>query len=398
MSDDVLISANDVSKKFCRSLRKSLWYGLQDMCQEVAGTTAADKPLRAEEFWAVRGVSFEVRRGECVGLIGRNGAGKTTLLRMLNGLIKPDTGSLRLRGAIGALIALGAGFNPILTGRENIYAAAAVLGFSKRAIDRQIDSIIDFAEIGPAVDSPVQSYSSGMQVRLGFAVATALEPDVLLLDEVLAVGDERFQLKCYERVGSLLQRGVATILVSHQLLNIERLCTRCIVMAAGGVKVDTTDIRTATQAYHSLNAADDPAVQAFVAPSSPVTIEDVAFDADGSMVVLRLHRKQPSPQSVLVSFTLEFNGTQLLRGTSKQLDDPLIPIVDDRVTLAIPRELRRLGPLTLSVSLWTTPSSPQPLAWARNIAISAITREPYLLWREPPKTRLEASRLSGHTA
>ncbi len=265
---DVLIKVDGVSKKFCRSLRKSLWYGLCDIGREVApwaqrresrvegrepeqranplapdpksdpirvhpcssvvenipqensalsATSAVNPPgLRPDEFWAVNNVSFELKRGECLGLIGRNGAGKTTLLKMLNGLIKPDRGSITMRGRVGALIALGAGFNPLLTGRENIYIGCAVLGMSKKEIDAKVDEIIDFAEIGEFIDSPVQSYSSGMGVRLGFAVATSIKPDVLLLDEVLAVGDAAFRHKCYSRLAKLLDNA-AVIMVTHSM-------------------------------------------------------------------------------------------------------------------------------------------------------------------------------------
>ena len=153
-----------------------------------SGLVTPEASLRDGEFFAVKDVSFELRRGDCLGLLGHNGAGKTTLLKMLNGLIKPDAGSIMMRGRVGALIALGAGFNPILTGRENIYINGSVLGLTKKEIDAKIDEIIDFAEIREFIDMPVQSYSSGMAGRLGFAVATALDPDVLIVDEVLAVG------------------------------------------------------------------------------------------------------------------------------------------------------------------------------------------------------------------
>lgn len=182
----------------------------------------------------MKDVSFELKRGECLGLIGRNGAGKTTLLRILNGLIKLDKGRVEMRGRIGALIALGAGFNPILTGRENIYVNASVLGLSKREIDKKMDEIIDFAEIGDFLDSPVQSYSSGMQVRLGFAVATALEPDILLLDEVLAVGDLNFQAKCFQRLGELVNKS-AVILVSHYPHHIKKMCDGVLLLERGEV-------------------------------------------------------------------------------------------------------------------------------------------------------------------
>ena len=193
MGEPPLIQVDRVSKRFCRDLKRSLWYGVKDMTAELFGQSRAVDDLRKGEFWAVEDVSFAVRRGECVGLIGPNGAGKSTLLKMLNGLIKPDAGRITMRGRVGALIELGTGFNPILTGRENIYNNAAVLGLDKAFVDRRLDDIIAFAEIGDAIDAPVRSYSSGMKVRLGFAVAAHMEPDVLLIDEVLAVGDAGFR-------------------------------------------------------------------------------------------------------------------------------------------------------------------------------------------------------------
>ena len=193
-----LVRVEGVSKIFCRSLKRSLHYGLIDSLSDILPVGKrkyhenGEPILRKEEFWAVKDVSFELRRGECLGLIGRNGAGKTTLLKMLNGLIKPDKGRIEMRGRMGALIALGAGFNPILTGRENIYVNGSISGLSKKEIEDKIEEIIDFSEIREFIDTPVQSYSSGMPVRLGFAIATALNPDILLLDEVLAVGDTHF--------------------------------------------------------------------------------------------------------------------------------------------------------------------------------------------------------------
>lgn len=164
---DVLVRVEHVSKKFCRDLRRSLWYGVHDMATAISGRSREHQPLRRDEFWAVNDASLELRRGECLGLIGHNGAGKTTLLKMLNGLITPDRGRISIKGRIGALIALGAGFNPVLTGRENTYVNAAILGLSKRETDRRLDEIIDFAEIRDFIDAPLQNYSSGMAYALG---------------------------------------------------------------------------------------------------------------------------------------------------------------------------------------------------------------------------------------
>jgi lipopolysaccharide transport system ATP-binding protein len=253
MSDYTLIRAEGVAKKFCRSLRRSMWYGVRDLGNEIRGRShGGDGALRPEEFWAVKDISFELNRGECLGLIGRNGGGKTTLLRVLNGLIKLDAGRVTMRGRVGALIALGAGFNPILTGRENIFVNAAVLGLGRRHVDSRLAEIIDFAGIGDFIDMPVQSYSSGMSVRLGFAVAAILiEPDVLLIDEVLAVGDIGFVVKCLNVV-SRLTRHAAVVLVSHNMEFISQFCTRVMVLERGHVLVDAAEPAEGIDRYFSL--------------------------------------------------------------------------------------------------------------------------------------------------
>ena len=217
---EILVKAEGVSKKFCKDLKMSLWYGVKDLIAGLRGNKEK-RLLRPKEFWAVRDISFELRRGECLGLIGHNGAGKSTLLKILNGLINPDEGKVTIKGRVGALIELGAGFNPILSGRENIYNNGAVLGFSKKEIDEKIEQIIDFSEIREFIDMPVQNYSSGMKVRLGFAVAAQMEPDVLIIDEVLAVGDLGFVLKCFKKIDAILP-NTAVIFVSHSMPMISR--------------------------------------------------------------------------------------------------------------------------------------------------------------------------------
>ncbi len=243
-----LIIADHVSKKFCRSLKKAMWYGLCDMTAEVLGGRHSRDDLRPSEFWAVKDVSFELRRGEALGLIGHNGAGKTTLLKILNGLIKPDSGSVTIRGRVGALIALGAGFNPILTGRENIYVNGAVLGLERKEVDAKLDAIIDFSGVRDFIDAPVQSYSSGMTVRLGFAVASCIMPDILLVDEVLAVGDLAFVFKCFNRMAEILPH-TAIVFVSHSMPLIARTCTSALLMDHGQVEYLGDDVARAIQQY-----------------------------------------------------------------------------------------------------------------------------------------------------
>ena len=253
---DVLIRCENVGKVFCRDLRRSLWYGVCDIASDLSTRRHKFRhgqnevwQLRSQEFWANRDVSFQLKRGECLGLIGRNGAGKTTLLRMLNGLIKPDTGRIELRGRTGAMIALGAGFNPILTARENIYVNGSILGLSKQQISDRFDEIIDFAELEDFVDAPVRTFSSGMHVRLGFAVAVVLiQPDVLLLDEVLAVGDAGFRSKCYNAIIAMANQA-AVILVSHSMPQIARLSSRVLVMNDGEVESSTDNVAAGIQTY-----------------------------------------------------------------------------------------------------------------------------------------------------
>lgn len=231
--DDVVLSIRGVSKKFCRNLKRSLYYGVRDIAGEITGLTTKRDKLRPKEFWALSDVSFELKRGEALGLIGKNGSGKSTLLRIIAGLMKPDLGSIEVNGRVAPLIALGAGFNPILTGRENVYANMSILGLSKQQIKERFDEVIEFAEIGDAIDAPVQSYSSGMAARLGFASAIHTEPDIILIDEVLAVGDIRFRQKCYRKLYELRQKGISFILVSHNSRAILNVCDVSVYLMKG---------------------------------------------------------------------------------------------------------------------------------------------------------------------
>ena len=254
MSDEPVVKVEGVSKKFCRRLRYSLWYGLVDLAAELTARNGhGNLALRRAEFLAVDDVCFELRSGECVGLIGHNGAGKSTLLKMLNGLVRPDKGRISMRGRVGALIELGAGFSPILTGRENIYINGAVLGFSKSEIDAKFDEIVDFAELRDAIDAPVQTYSSGMYVRLGFAVAAQLNPDIFLIDELLAVGDVAFRMKCFQHLLEIKNTGKTIVVVSHNMIDMNRVCDRVVVLDDGR-KIFDGDVSTGIATYESFLA------------------------------------------------------------------------------------------------------------------------------------------------
>ncbi len=203
----------------------------------LRGNAAAANNL-SETIWALKDVSFEVKKGEVVGIIGRNGAGKSTLLKILSSITEPTTGEVKLYGRVGALLEVGTGFHPELTGRENIYLNGAILGMSRAEIKRKFDEIVAFAEVEKFIDTPVKHYSSGMGLRLGFAVAAHLEPEILIVDEVLAVGDAAFQKKCLGKMGEVAGEGRTVLFVSHNMAAVQSLCERGIVLSAGQLVVD----------------------------------------------------------------------------------------------------------------------------------------------------------------
>jgi len=273
MSNDVIIRVEGLSKKFCRNLRRSMYYGSIDIVKTLFGVVVDTDSLRPGEFWAVDDVSFELQEGSSLGIIGVNGSGKSTLLRLLNGIYQPDKGRVEIQGRIGALISLGAGFHPLMSGRENIYLNGAILGMGKKEIDRKFNQIVEFAEIDEALDAPIKTYSSGMNVRLGFAIAIHAEPNILLIDEVLSVGDANFQKKCFDKLLDMVRDGTSIIFVSHSVSAIERLCTECIFMKHGRVLFHGNS-REAVQRYFREISMDN-----LLKPSQPETVGvgDVVF-------------------------------------------------------------------------------------------------------------------------
>lgn len=235
MDDEIAIKVEHVSKKYCKSLKRSMLYGVKDIGRNILGMSSHSDKLRKSEFWAINDVSFELKKGEALGIIGPNGSGKTTLLKMLNGIFWPDKGKIIVKGRMSALIQVGAGFHPLLTGRENVYINAAILGMTKKEVDEKFDDIVEFADIGDFIDAPVKFYSSGMFVRLGFAIAAHCDPNILLIDEVLAVGDTKFRGKCYNKMDSIKIGNCAIILVSHNMEQVGRICNNTIVLNNGSV-------------------------------------------------------------------------------------------------------------------------------------------------------------------
>src|SRR5467141_3135647 len=235
--NNTVIQAEGLSKLYRRGLQVD--DGLRHSLEAFLRSPVASLRRKKEEtFWALKDVSLEVREGEVLGLIGRNGAGKTTLLKIVSRITRPTTGWAEIHGRVGALLEVGTGFHPELTGRDNIYLSGAILGMSKREIASKFDEIVAFAELEKFIDTPVKHYSSGMYVRLAFAVAAHLEPEILLVDEVLAVGDINFQKKCLGKMGDVARAGRTVVLVSHQLNQIRRLCQRVVWIDDGSVRQD----------------------------------------------------------------------------------------------------------------------------------------------------------------
>jgi ABC-type polysaccharide/polyol phosphate transport system ATPase subunit len=244
------MSAEDVTRRFRVHARET---------RTLKDLVVARGRTGGEDVWALRGVSAEIEPGEAVGLIGRNGSGKSTLLRVLAGIIKPTTGTVRVEGRVGSLLELGAGFHPDFSGRENVYLNGSIQGLKRAEIRERFDEIVAFAELEHAIDRPVRTYSSGMAMRLGFAIAAFLRADVLLLDEVFAVGDENFQRKCFGVIAAFKNKGGTILFVSHDAQAVERLCERSILLSAGEKTYDGPT-HEAIVRYRRLLADDaDPA-------------------------------------------------------------------------------------------------------------------------------------------
>ena len=266
----VIIQAYNLGKQY-QLARREQYQALRDV---LAGWMAA--PLRAvrggrgreaasqasppaarQRFWALRNVSFEIEQGEVIGIVGRNGAGKSTLLKIISRITRPTTGLVRMRGRVGSLLEVGTGFHPELTGRENVFLNGAVLGMKRAEIARKFDEIVAFAEVEEFIDMPVKRYSSGMHMRLAFAVAAHLEPEILVVDEVLAVGDATFQRKCLGRMSEVANEGRTVLFVSHNMNAVQRLCPRSILLEHGQV-VEDADTATVVSRYLASDLADEP--------------------------------------------------------------------------------------------------------------------------------------------
>jgi ABC-type polysaccharide/polyol phosphate transport system ATPase subunit len=276
---DTAIRVENLSKKYILSHQEKGHIRYKSLRDVIADKTRAfgkylwqpeNLKIRSdqEEFWALKDVSFEIKQGDRVGIIGRNGAGKSTLLKILSRITEPAKGTIELQGRVASLLEVGTGFHPELTGRENIFLNGAILGMSRTEIQRKYDEIVDFAEVEKFLDTPVKRYSSGMYVRLAFAVAAHLEPEILIVDEVLAVGDGQFQKKCLGKMGEVAKEGRTIIFVSHSMNAIAQLTRRCILLSQGQIQVDG-ETNQAVQLY--LSGQKDRSEQAYYQSSTNKT-------------------------------------------------------------------------------------------------------------------------------
>lgn len=314
---DLMVDARGIGKRFRRGSRIR---GIS--LPTLSGLLGRN---RSEEFWALKDIDLQLRRGESLGIIGPNGAGKSTLLKILSRVTAPTAGTLKVWGRVGALIEVGAGFHPELSGRDNVYINGAILGMSRREITRRFDEIVSFAELEDFIDTPVKKYSSGMYVRLGFAVAAHMDPDILLVDEVLAVGDAAFHRKCFNCMVKLKQQGVPVILVSHNLAQVQQFCEHGVLINHGSicargnvndiVQVYYSELLQRTKGESSEETASGPFQITRVEALDPRTLQPLEAIPLGGDLTLRIHWRTRDPltdvhfQVLLMRFDGQISGS-----------------------------------------------------------------------------------------
>ena len=361
-SDDVVISVKNLSKRFeiydrpADRLKQFLFPKIQRLLGRVP-------KQYFREFWALGDVSFEVKRGETVGIIGRNGSGKSTLLQIICGTLTPSSGRIETTGRLAALLELGSGFNPEFTGRENVYMNAAVLGLSSDEIDLRFDKILLFADIGEFIDQPVKTYSSGMMVRLAFSVAVHVEPEILVVDEALAVGDLLFQMKCLDKMEQIKSFGTTILFVSHGLEQVKRFCDRAIWIDHGNVQRDGESNYVSDQyrdaSLRAETRAEEPPL--FKCSNTPVIIRSVNLSAaklapfDSFTVTVTYELKEKYLPKLLLGVAIRDVKGAYVFGPNTYLDKFGIPNVKGTHTVEyfIPRLTLLTGTFIIDVGLFT---------------------------------------------
>ena len=354
------ISVHGVWKKFRRGERHDSLRDLIPATIRKVLRRGARPELEDSEFWAVRDVSFEVKPGEALGIIGANGAGKSTILKLLTRILRPTRGQCEVRGRVGALIEVAAGFHPDLTGRENVYLQGSIMGMRQAEIARAFDQIVDFSGISEFIDTPVKRYSSGMNARLGFSIAAHLDPDVLLVDEVLAVGDVAFQERCVARMRALIARGIPVVFISHNLPAIVELCTRGIVIDHGALVFDGAPAEAAAKYRQALQAPPDASHAGGVKPIRIAAV-DIGSDGhsapgvvpSGGNVRVRICYEAAEPTRAHFAVDIHTAEGLLCTGINTRMDGSELGVLRGRglVELSIPRLPLLPGCYVISVGI-----------------------------------------------
>jgi lipopolysaccharide transport system ATP-binding protein len=389
---DPIISVENLSKKYIighqrqegyMTLRDSIANSAKNLFHPFRQKKAPGTDANVEEFWALNDVSFEIDRGDRIGIIGRNGAGKSTLLKILSRITEPTKGSIRIKGRVASLLEVGTGFHPELTGRENIFLNGAVLGMGKLEIQRKFDEIVEFAEVKKFLDTPVKRYSSGMYVRLAFAVAAHLEPEILIVDEVLAVGDAQFQKKCLGKMKSVAGEGRTILFVSHNMAAINTLCSSGIVLKQGKV-VCSGSISDCIATYDLESSQDRAAI--WKRSSDQVT---------GSLIIteigINLHGRQPD-----IKLTVNVCLESLSQHKSAHLAIEVLNMMGMSIMQAIPStenyitadrsqhsvnvtiQLPPLIPERYLVSVWVGSHNTETIDWVKEAVMFEINESPTL--------------------
>jgi lipopolysaccharide transport system ATP-binding protein len=421
---DAIIKVEGLGKKYLlkhQAAGRSKYVALRDVLADKTKSlfqnrrSATGGQKSTEEFWALKDVSFEVNRGESIGIIGRNGAGKSTLLKLLSRITEPTTGRIRLRGRIASLLEVGTGFHPELSGRENIFLNGAILGMSRAEIARKFDEIVAFAEVEKFLDTPVKRYSSGMYMRLAFAVAAHLEQEILIVDEVLAVGDAAFQKKCLGKMKDVSQSGRTVLFVSHNMEAITRLCARCIYLVKGELKTQG-ETREVIKAYseHSKQLSGE----------IDLTPLPRRFEGNGSAQLLRLTCLQNGAVAAWcyeygtpLEFSIEFSVSKMLEepeigfavfsitgselvGVTTSQETPLDRLTPGRYVLkvAVPNLSLNPGTYSLGLGLVASGRSADHVLEAAQIEIipstQSIEKGLHKVWAPfTPRTIFELNRL-----
>lgn len=372
MSSELLVRFERVGKCYRLGRRASL----RDALTRLAARRLRERQ-DGDVIWALRELDLGVRAGEALGVIGANGTGKTTLLKLVAGITHPTEGAVEVAGAVASLIELGAGFHPDLSGRENVYLNGAILGLSSRTIRRRFDSIVDFAELAAFIDSPVKHYSSGMYARLGFAVAAHVDADVLLLDEVLAVGDVRFQSKCYRKMTDMLSQGTATVLVSHNPYVIRDYCTRAILLEQGRLAREGTPLDVIRH-YQTWLGAEEAAAGArgFAAGEETLALDvcgptirheaGIATIVGGAPVAFEIRWRAPQlVERPVVGLEIEALGSPVRASYATDFDGVVLP------------ERARAGAVRLRFERFDFPVGTYRLG----LVLSDGRRERHVVWR-----------------